>query len=364
LDGLTAACLITEDGPGRYGCHDLLTAYAVELTASQDPPAAVRAATLRMLEHYLHTADHAFAGVYPGWTQLDLSPPVSGVVPEEFAGRDDALAWYDVEHKALIAVVTRAAEDGFDAYVGQLAWTLAAYLERHGHWQEWATVGQAALAAGQRSGDLIAQAHAHRWLGDMCARRGRHQDAHAHLRQSLALYEELGDGPRQASAHLTLGVLLGQQAQYAEALAHEQQALRLSRAAGDLVGQARALNAVGWFHAMLADYEQAGAYCEEALTLSPDPHLQAAARDSLGYVHHQRGDYEQAISHYLEALRIRRSTGDYHPQAEILAHLGEAYHALGRTAEARDSWRQALTILEDLGDPDADDVRARLERLA
>lgn len=363
LDELTAACLITEDESGRYGCHDLLTAYAVELTRDHDPRDAVRAATLRMLDHYLHTADRAFAWVYPSWTQLDLPPPVPGVVPENFASRDEALAWYGTEHKALIAAVARAGEEGFDRHVWQLAWTLAAYLERHGHWQEWAAVGQAALAAGQRSGDLIAQAHAHRWLGDMFGRRGQHQDAHTHLRQALALYEQLGDGPRQATAHLTLGVLLGQQARYAEALAHEQQALRLSRAEGDLVGQARTLNAVGWFHAMLKDYGQALAHCEEALSLSEDPHLQAAVRDSLGYIHHQRGDYDQAITQYLAALRIRRSTGDYHPQAEILAHLGDAYHALGAITEARESWRQALAILEDLDDPDADDIRTRLDRL-
>jgi hypothetical protein len=44
----------------------------------------------------------------------------------------------------------------------------------------------------------------------------------------------------------------------------------------------------------------------------------------------------------------------------MLVHLGDAYHAAGQLPQARQAWREALAILEDLNHSDADQVRARL----
>ena len=41
-------------------------------------------------------------------------------------------------------------------------------------------------------------------------------------------------------------------------------------------------------------------------------------------------------------------------------HLGDAYHASGEPALARDAWQTALAILEELHHADADQVRNRL----
>ncbi|HLN71171.1 MAG TPA: BTAD domain-containing putative transcriptional regulator, partial [Streptosporangiaceae bacterium] len=56
LGELTRAHLLAEHPGGRFWCHDLLRAYAAELTQSADSEAERRAATGRMLDHYLHTA--------------------------------------------------------------------------------------------------------------------------------------------------------------------------------------------------------------------------------------------------------------------------------------------------------------------
>nr|BFE76118.1 hypothetical protein GCM10020092_094190 [Actinoplanes digitatis] len=53
---LIQANLLAEQPAGRYGCHDLLRAYARELTDRIDPEADRRAATHRVLDFYLHTA--------------------------------------------------------------------------------------------------------------------------------------------------------------------------------------------------------------------------------------------------------------------------------------------------------------------
>ena len=73
LGELTRAHLLAEHVPGRFACHDLLRAYAAELTRSADSEAERRAATGRMLDHYLHTAHSAALQLRP--------PPASSCWP-------------------------------------------------------------------------------------------------------------------------------------------------------------------------------------------------------------------------------------------------------------------------------------------
>jgi hypothetical protein len=47
-----------------------------------------------------------------------------------------------------------------------------------------------------------------------------------------------------------------------------------------------------------------------------------------------------------------------------LSDLGETLHTAGQVAEARAAWQSALTVLDDLGDPAADRIRARLASLS
>ena len=42
--------------------------------------------------------------------------------------------------------------------------------------------------------------------------------------------------------------------------------------------------------------------------------------------------------------------------------LAQTQQASGMPAQARDAWRQALTIMEDLHHPDTEQVRAKLTR--
>jgi hypothetical protein len=55
LGQLTGAHVLTEQSPGRYGCHDLLRAYAAEQARGAEDEQARHAATGRVLDYYLHT---------------------------------------------------------------------------------------------------------------------------------------------------------------------------------------------------------------------------------------------------------------------------------------------------------------------
>src|SRR5262249_50273240 len=190
-----------------------------------------RAATGRMLDHYLHTAYAADRLLYPARDLITPTSPRPGVIQERPADHPQALAWFAAEHAALRAAAEHAAATGWDTHTWQLAWTLWTVLHRRGHWHDQATVQGAALAAAGRQADPAAQAHAHRNLASAYTWLGRFDDAHTHMQHALDLCRHTGDLAGQAYTHRNLAVLCERGGHYNEALDHAQQALDLYRAA-------------------------------------------------------------------------------------------------------------------------------------
>ena len=85
----------------------------------------------------------------------------------------------------------------------------------------------------------------------------------------------------------------------------------------------------------------------------------AETYDSLGYVHRHLGHQDEATACYEEAVSRFGELGNRYSEAETLVFLGDAHQAFGDPAAARGAWQRALTILEHLGHPGADRVRAR-----
>lgn len=94
------------------------------------------------------------------------------------------------------------------------------------------------------------------------------------------------------------------------------------------------------------------------------PPGEAATWDSLAYIQHHLGDYRQAVDGYRQAVDIRRSLGNRSQQAASLSALADTHLAAGDRARARRAWHDALTILDELGHPDAGRIRANLDRYA
>ena len=366
LAELTEAHLLLEHTPGRYGFHDLLRAYAAELTRAEDPEADRRTAINRMLDHYLHTGRRAAVLLSPHRSGTEPDPPEPGVTPEEPADHAAAMAWFAAEHRVLLAVIQRSADEGFDAHTCRLAWTGGSYFDWQGHWQDWAETQLTSLAAARRLADRSEQALAYRGLGRAYSRLGRLDDAHDHLQQAIDLYREVGDQIGEATVCLALAFVLEWQGRPRDVLEATSRALELFRAAGHQGGEANALSAVGWCHAQLGDYEQAVMYCEQALTLvqkTEDLSCEAAAWSSLGYAHHHLGQYARAVDCYRRSVDVYLALGDPYYQAVTLSHLGDALYAADDPASARDAWRQTLEILDPLDHHNADKIRDRIRRV-
>src|SRR5439155_6171724 len=100
LAELVRANLVTEPEPGRYGLHDLLRAYAMELVEAEPEREAARR---RALDHYAHTGYAAALLLSPARSTVPAAPAEPGVLPEPLADRDAALRWFTAECAVILA---------------------------------------------------------------------------------------------------------------------------------------------------------------------------------------------------------------------------------------------------------------------
>jgi len=364
LRELTEANLIAEPVRDRFVLHDLLHSYAAELADTADNGAA----TMRLYDHYLHTAWRAATLINPGRDPIRLDKPHRAVTLDELSDGPQAVAWLTREHRALLAVVAQSAERKSHRHTWQLAWCLSDYFLHQGHFHDSVVTQRAALQALAQLGDEAGQARIHRVLARTYISRAANDIGESHLKQAVELSLAAGDQRGQAHSHSSLGWLYGLQGRHNEELDEAEAAARLFRATNFAIGEADALNSVGWSLAMLGRYDEALAPCEQALAVQQQQGNQtgeAAAWDSLGYIHSHQGDHGRAIAAYQRAVAIFEQMGDRLNVADTLISLGNAHTATGAGAGAATAaWERALGILEELGHPDAQRVREKLEKRA
>jgi DNA-binding SARP family transcriptional activator/tetratricopeptide (TPR) repeat protein len=373
LAELTRASLLTEDVAGRFGCHDLLRAYAAELAAATLSAPERDLARRRVLDHYVRTAYAATVRLYPARGHVPLPEPADGVTAEEFTGAEAyeaALAWFAAEHRVLRNVFEQAAARRQDEHCWRLAWYWTPLLKRRGHLHEVLAVEETAVVAAGRLGDPNALAHVHYELGLVVGRLGDYRSADEHLREALDLFTDLGDRANVAQVRHGLGVLFNQQGRWDEALDHAVEALRVRRSLDDDVAVAAVAyseNAVGWILAHLGQPDAALWYCRRALEM----HTESGSRtgvadtlDSIGYAYGQLGDYAQSVTFYQRALTAYQQLGDLQGEAGSRLNLGDVQFASGQEDAARRSWEEALALLVQVPGADISEARARLRRWA
>ncbi|BCY09023.1 SARP family transcriptional regulator [Actinoplanes sp. L3-i22] len=363
LAELTRASLLSEPFPGRFVIHDLLRAYAHEQArarlADGDRDQSVR----RLLAHYLHTAHAADRQLNPYRDPVVLPAPPPAVVTEQHADPAAALVWFGREHAGLLAAIRYAADHDRPAACWQLAWAIATYLDRRGHWQDWTVVARLALDAADAHGDRLGRAHASAGLGRAHGWLGRHDDAIAEFERALAGFTEIGDRVGQATVHSHLAWLLDRWDRHQEAYDRIRQALHCYEQAGVRPGVADALARLGYHEAKvgrpraaldkslrgLALHRRLGNQRGEAITLA-----------MVANIHQYLDEVENAVSYYERSADLLHHAGERYYEGRCLAALGDTYRDSGRLTDARVAWQRALDILTDLRHPEGDVVRAKL----
>ena len=354
LAELVRASLLTEHAAGRFGCHDLLRAYAVELSEARDTDADRHAALRRLLDHYLHACASLAKLFEPPRRPVSIGPPATGVQLEVFNDRRRALAWLEAERPTLLAAVDRAEQAGFDVHAWQFGWAMEYAFTSQCWWHDLVNIQRGALRAASRLDDRTAQAHAMHGLGRALGLTGRAADGCNLLAQAGAIFAEFEDDISRALVLHHLAVTLAGDRRYRDAIEHSGKACELFRAVGNPAGEAGVVNNIGWFHLQLGEYEEALPFIRQAVRAFRDlgdRHGEAVALDTLGWTQHHLGYPTLAMTCLRQALSAVREFGDRRVQAGILSNLGDVHDAVGQTEAARRDWAEALSTL-DGQDPD------------
>jgi DNA-binding SARP family transcriptional activator/tetratricopeptide (TPR) repeat protein len=364
LAELTDAHLITEPSPGRFGLHDMLRAYAIDLADAADTAHERDSARRRYLDHYVHTSHLGARLLDPQLPPIAVDPADPDVRVEKLNDREDALRWFTAERAALLAAVEFAGTNGWERKSWQLASSVAEFLFLRGRFDDWIVAQCRAVAAGRAATDPAILPRMLYLLSTAYWYAGRYDDAYLPSREALDLFRDLGDVGWQARTENLLGALMDGLGRRGEALAHARRSLALFEQAGDVTGQASTHNSIAMCHARLGDHQQAIDHCHQALDhyrSSNNRIGQAATWDTLGYAHHGAQQYGEALRCFHCALHLARDLGDRYNEAGVFTRIGDTHRAAGNHPDAVQAWRQALAIYDDLGHPDGAEVRARLD---
>jgi tetratricopeptide (TPR) repeat protein len=365
LAELARANLIEQHVAGRYRFHDLLRAYATE-RATQDESAADREAAIRrLLDHYLRTS-HAIdrqltADARPFAPQL----PESEIEGLAFADERAALAWWDEESANLVAAMRQASSRGFDVHAWQFAYTLTYFFKLRSV-QEDQQIYENALESAQRLGDLTAQAHILLELASAHYSRGQYETSARLNQRSIDLFAERGDRYWESKAWTNRGYDLVALQRFDEAETSFQRGLETQSAAGDLTGQGYGHYGLGLLNTGRGRFEEAVRHFREALRCQEESGEEFAVGLILHELARTYADAETptaAIDTFRRAVAHRQEIGHRQGEAASLRGLGTALRDSGDVDGARQAWEQALAILDDLADSEADVVRTDLRDL-
>jgi tetratricopeptide (TPR) repeat protein/DNA-binding XRE family transcriptional regulator len=363
LDGLADAHLVEHTDRDRLASHDLLRAYARERLETEEPPGERRQALLRLTGYYLHTAAAADRLLHPGRHRAlaTATPPPNQ--PRALDTFDEALTWCDAEKANLIAAIDAAAQAGLDTAAWQLANNLWSFSYLRKHWSDWISVNQTGLAAACRAGDVNGQARMLNGLAVALMGAGRFDDAVEQFHRARPLFHETGDRWGEAGVLINLADTFLGQRRYDTALDHAELALPLVGELDTPYLEGIALGTLSEAYLGLRRYDKALHNFRRVLELCRrigHRHGEGTTLLHLGKACLGLRRYDSALDYLTQALELSRVSADRHGEGHALMYLGNLYDATHRPAPARRHWLTALPILDDIGDPRGDELRARL----
>ncbi|MER8193483.1 BTAD domain-containing putative transcriptional regulator [Streptomyces microflavus] len=356
LSELADAHLIEPVTHDRYRFHDLLRAYAAELTHHRDTERDHQRAREAVLTWYTHTAHTADRQVYPTCTRLTTNP-AAPPHPYPHADRDRAWEWLTTERANLVAALHQAVDHRLDQHAVQLIDALG-FLVLTGAWEDRITTATAALQAARRTGRPEQEANVLLARGEALAHL-RRPEAEPDLTRAAALAQDTANIHLQIAARTELGQITRRQNRLTEALRHFEDALALSRGFGSGRWEAVAEGNLADLHADLGNHHRAIEHGTRSAGLRHaigDTDGEACALATVARGWQGTGDHQTALTHARRAVDLGRTSIGSHDEtlAPPLTILATSLHHLGHVTEALAYWREAAQIYTDKGlDADA-----------
>ncbi|KES02948.1 regulator [Streptomyces toyocaensis] len=406
LESLVDTSLLESAAPGRYRFHDLVRLYA-RACAERDeqPPAERESALSRLLDFYLATAAGVYAIERPGDRLVDGLEPTAhpGLT---FTDGSAALDWLYTEASPLLAAVRQAGGSNRLRRGVDLLWAAKDLTESGANSHQYEMTARAMCEATRTAGDARAEGRARTVLTDVLLVSGRIQQAEEEARLAMELADSVLDSTAASWVANNRGLICLHQHRYSAGKDLFGQAIEGFRATGNRAGEASALSnlsraqlgmgnlaeaveiarhglavylelgrtmrlanghfAVGVALAKAGRHVEALGEFREAVSIFAD-HRQrlweGATNFRIAEVHLAAGRPSHAARHAEQALALGCIGGD-RMRGNVLTLLGRALSALGQADRANACWREAVSLLEQNGAAEADEVRALLAPMA
>jgi tetratricopeptide (TPR) repeat protein len=161
-------------------------------------------------------------------------------------------------------------------------------------------------------------------LANIFQRRGRYPTALEYYRIALETYRQIGDRQGEADVLINIGSTLQRMGRHGEALIHHQMALSIATDISERSEQTRAFR-------------------------------------HIGQIHHQSGRFAAAYENHQQALDLAIRIKDPYERAQALNGIGYALLHIEGQEPALYRWRTALRLFEQLGVPEAETLREKLQ---
>lgn len=226
---------------------------------------------------------------------------------------------------------------------------------------------QKALRIAQSTRDAASERNCLNNLGDAYQALGRYAEAERHYRAALALTRRIGSPHHLAMIAANLGGVYAHTGDHAAALASYESALSTFRQIEDVRNEIDTLVGMSDACRELRREDEAHELLVRALALveaMEDPLLHGKVHYAFGEVHRQQRRFPQALQAYRSALAHTRRAAAPAEQARALRRIGDVLAITRGPGAARQQWRKALELFEELRLPEAQQMREMISRAA
>ncbi|MEU9099655.1 BTAD domain-containing putative transcriptional regulator [Streptomyces sp. NPDC048361] len=407
LESLVDTSLVESAAPGRYRYHDLVRLYARSCAERDDLPAAERESAMsRLLDFYLATAAGVYALERPGDRLVDHLEPTAhpGL---SFGDRRSAQDWLYSEADPLLACVRRQSGPRTLRRAVDLLYAALDLGESGANSKQYEATAEAVREAARTVADTQAEGRAVMTLANVHQLAGRFEPADREAQEAMRLAAPTQDPLPLCWASNARGIIALYQNRHTDGETHLTRAIEAFRADANRPGEASALCNLSRIHLAMGRTASAVTLAEEGLAIydAMGHELRGAnARYALGLALTQSGRLRAATDRLNEALTVFRDSrqrlwegmtmfrlaevdlagrrpaqaaanaemaltvlrgiGGEWRRGNVLTVLGRALDGIGHAGRAQVCWRDALAIFDELGSPEAAQVRALLSPVA
>ena len=194
-------------------------------------------------------------------------------------------------------------------------------------------------------------------IGTVYNFQGRYAEALTYFQKSLKISEKMGSAAKRDMAFTlhSLGMLYHRQGRYEQSLDYYHKSLKLREETQDRFGAAQTMNNIGGVYKSQGLDNQALEWLQKSLKL--DEELKntagmAAVLNNIGDLHRRQGRYDLALEHQEKSLRLREEMGERRGIVTSLNTLSLLHQDKRNYAEMLESSRRAAQLALEINAPE------------